>query len=116
MPSSSLRIIQVHPGSKAVVMNVAPMEWAWYPRAIVQYLVNHIRMQVRPALLLSASAPFLPPLRTSHFRGNGREGVIMSTLKSGKVRCTALLGPEQRVHHGLRGELLNNQGKWDAVE
>jgi len=40
----------------------------------------------------------------------------MSTLKSGKVRCTALLGPEQRVHHGLRGELLNNPGKWEAVE
>lgn len=40
----------------------------------------------------------------------------MSTLNSDKVSCTALLGPEQRVHHGLRGELLNNPGKWEAVE
>jgi hypothetical protein len=40
----------------------------------------------------------------------------MSTLKSGNVRRTALLGPEQRVHHGLSGELLNNLGKCEGVE
>jgi hypothetical protein len=45
----------------------------------------------------------------------GRE-YIMSTLNSAKVSYTALLGSEQRVHHGLRGELLNNPGKWEAVE
>jgi len=40
----------------------------------------------------------------------------MSTINSGKVRGTALHGPEQGVHHSLRGELLNNPGKWEAVE
>jgi hypothetical protein len=40
----------------------------------------------------------------------------MSTLKSGKVRCTALLGSEQRVQDGLRGELLNNPGKREVIE
>ena len=40
----------------------------------------------------------------------------MSTLESGKVGCTAPLGPEQHVQAGLSGELLNNPGKWEAVE
>lgn len=40
----------------------------------------------------------------------------MGTLKSGKVGCTALLGPEQRLQDGLRGELLNNPGEREAIE
>ena len=94
MPSSSLRNIQAHPKSKAVVMNLARMEWARYPHATVQYLVNHIRMQVRHALLLSASASFLPPLRTSHFRGNGREGVynVNAKIWQSEVQGTAWTG------------------------
>ena len=91
MPSSSLRNIQAHPKSKAVVMNLARMEWARVsPRySIVSGQSHQDASEACSPVLGECSLLATVAHLTLHFRGNDREGVYNGNAKiwQSEVHC-----------------------------